>query len=155
MEIGGIVTFVPEKFKPLSFRDFIDAHAAKSSLYEININASEIEIQEADGKQTFEKYGQVKMPINFHRSLPVYALVNGGWLPPPFVQPTHFLLDRNVIGYIEQKTKANSRTLYTNGDWWLRMIGDKEMLINPEFYDIPLMNILTMLKGRILFKCAK
>lgn len=133
-EEGGIVTFVPEEFKPLNFRDFIDGHTAKNSLYEINVNASEIEIQEADGKQRFEKYGQVKMPINFHRNLPVYALVDGGWLPPPFVQPPHFLFDSNVIGYIEQITKANPRSLYTDADWWLRMIADKEMLISPFLY---------------------
>lgn len=133
-ETGKVVTFVPKEFKPLSFRDFIDAHTAKSNLYKINVNASEIEIQEANGGRKFEKYGQIKMPINFHRSLPVYALVGGGWLPPPFVQPPHFLPDRNVIGYIEQITKANPRSLYADADWWLRMIGDKEMLINPFLY---------------------
>lgn len=39
-ETGRIVTFVPEEFKPLSFRDFVDAHTAKNNLYEINVNAS-------------------------------------------------------------------------------------------------------------------
>ena len=133
-EIGGAVTFVPDEFEPLNFKDFVDAHKAKSNLYKIKVNASEIEIQDADGKRTYEKFGQVKMPINFHRNLPVYALVNGGWLPPPFVQPSHFLFDRNVIGYIEQITKANSRSLYADADWWLRIISDKEMLISPFLY---------------------
>lgn len=131
---GETVTFVPERFIPLTCSDFAAAHRDGTSLYEIKADATEIEICPPNDAPRREERGRVTMPINFHHSLPVYALVDGGWLPPPFVRPPMFLVDRNVIGYIEQIAKGNPRGLYTDAVWWLRLLSDEEMHINPLLY---------------------
>jgi hypothetical protein len=131
---GETVTFVPERFIPLTCQDFVVAHNDRTNLYEIRADATEIEICAPNGEITNEERGRVTMPINFHRSLPVYALVEGGWLPPPLVLPPVYLFDRNVIGYIQQISKGNPRDLYTDADWWLQMIADDRAHISPFLY---------------------
>lgn len=122
---GETVTFWPQRFTPLTCEDFVTAHNTGTNSYEIRADAKAIEICTPNGQIKREERGQITMPIDFHRSLPVYALVEGGWLPPPLVNPPAYLFDRNVIGYIQQISKGNSRDLYTNVDWWLQMIANK------------------------------
>lgn len=131
---GETVTFVPERFIPLTCQDFVVAHNGKTNLYEIKADATEIEIRASNGEIRKEESGRVTMPINFHRNLPVFALVEGGWLPPPLVDPPIYLFDRNVIGYIQQILKGNPGDLYTNADWWLQMIADEKAHISPFLY---------------------
>ena len=95
---GETVTFAPRRFIPLSCSDFVNAHRNGANLYEIKADATDFEIQRPEAENRHEDRGHVTMPINFQRNLPVYALVDGGWLPPPFVQPPAFLLDHNVFG---------------------------------------------------------
>jgi len=128
---GEMVTFLPKQFIPLTCMDFVAAHIDGTNLYEIKADATEIEICDPNGEVRFEQQGRVTMPINFYRGLPVYALVEGGWLPPPLVDPPLYLFDRNVIGYIEQINKGNTRDLYTNTDWWLQLIANDKMHISP------------------------
>ena len=129
-----MVTFVPERFIPLTCQDFVVAHNDRTNLYEIRADATEIEIYAPNGEIRNEQRGRVTMPINFHRSLPVYALVEGGWLPPSFVIPPVYLFDRNVIGYIQQISNGNPRDLYTDTEWWLQMIADDRAHISPFLY---------------------
>ena len=128
---GETVTFVPQRFIPLTCQDFVTAHNNRTNLYEIKADAIEIEICAPNGEIKKEESGRFTMPIDFHRDLPVYALVEGGWLPPSLVNPPAYLFDRNVIGYIQQISRGNPRELYANADWWLQMIPDDRTHISP------------------------
>lgn len=130
----GIITFVTEQFTPLTCKDFVAAHSDKTKRYEIEVYARDIEIIIPGVEPQYKAEGSWKMPIDFNHSLPVYALVPGGWLPPPFVDPPVFLLDRNVIRYIEVIADGRSDTHYADAKWWLELIGDENTYISPFLY---------------------
>lgn len=135
-DAGGIETFIVERFYPLSCDDFVAAHNEKSKTFDIPVEARNIErfTPGITEPERIEKEHR-KLSIDFHHSLPVYSLVPGGWLPPPFVDPPAFLLDRNVIRYIEQISKGNPQDRYTDTKWWLDMlINGEDVYISPFLY---------------------
>lgn len=110
-EDGETVTFRPQSFDPLSCEDFVAAELGANNLYPMSAHVLDVEIIAPDGSVTKEKSGKVSMPINFKKGIQVYALVEGGWLPVPFTSNWAFLVDRNVIGRIEQISKGNPREM--------------------------------------------
>lgn len=131
---GEVFTFEPESFIPLTCQDFLAAHNAGNNLYEIKVNAIDVEVCLPNGERAQKGQGLIEMPINFQRNLPIYALVENGWLPPPFVTPPAYLPDRNIIGYIQQINKGNPHALYADTEWWLKIISDDQIHINPFLY---------------------
>ena len=94
-EKGETVELSPKKFKPLSYEDLLPNPTKDDKTYFIDVISDFIDIKGKGYQSTGP--GKVSAPINFHNPLTIYALVEGGWLPPPFVIPANLLVDRNVI----------------------------------------------------------
>lgn len=131
LETGEIVDAIPKHFEPLSYDDLL----LKKSSYEIKFKAESVEI-ENKGERTKHEQGEVKTLINFKQNLPIYSLVEGGWLPPPFVRPRNLFVDRNVVSNIKKITQGSSQGRIQDLEWWLKMVDNDNLIINPILYAI-------------------
>jgi hypothetical protein len=131
-ETGETIDILPEKFQPLSYSDLVIDYENQEKQYPIVIDAKSIESPQRAGQRTGP--GRVSMPINVHRQLSIFALVDGGWLPPPFVIPPNFLVDRNVVASLAKIRQGNSRPDLTRSDWWFQFFNEFSALINPAQY---------------------
>lgn len=129
-----VLTFIPDKFIPMSFADFVSAERAGDNFYNVKAEISGFQLIQNGQSQLVSRKGIIDIPINFARSIPIYALVEGGWLPPPFVSPLQLHLDRNVIGAIEQILKGNQRDPYLDTAYWLQMSDRDDMIVSPYLY---------------------
>lgn len=128
---GSVIRLVPERFHPLGFMNLVNALNAGNNIYNLRVDASVIETYEAGEMVDSVENVQVNLPVNFSRRLPVYALVEGGWLPPPFVYPKQFFFDRNVIGHIQAINRGNSSANLDDTRFWLSMMESNEIFISP------------------------
>lgn len=128
-ETGETIDIVPERFEPLSYSDLAFDSGKGSITYPFEIDAKSIEMLGHDNKPPAP--GRVSIPIKFHQPLSVFALVDGGWLPPPFVIPSNFLVDRNVVSSLVRIRRGVS-TVHT--DWWFQFFNEFTALINPGLY---------------------
>jgi len=131
-EKGETVELSPKKFKPLSYEDLLPNPTKDDKTYYIDIIADFIVVKGKGYQSTGP--GKVSAEINFHNPLTIYALVEGGWLPPPFVIPANLLVDRNVISSMMKITQKNKRPDLQFTDWWLSFLENKTVLINPLLY---------------------
>ncbi len=131
MNTGEIVDVVPKQFEPLLYEDLL----LKESNYELKFKAESIEINK-NGEITKHDEGKVKTTIEFEQNLPIYSLVQGGWLPPPFVRPRNLLVDRNVVSNIKKITQESSQQRIQDLNWWLEMVENDDLVINPILYAI-------------------
>ena len=72
--------------------------------------------------------------MTFNEEFKVFSLIEGGWLPLPFVNPPHFLVDSNVIINLEKLMKDPSITGSEYASWWLQMLNSSDVIINPILY---------------------
>jgi hypothetical protein len=131
IEGGPTIRLVPLKFHPLAFMDLVNALNSRNNLYNLRVDASLIGTYEAGELVESEEYVWMDLPMNFARSLPVYALVDGGWLPPPFVFPKQFFFDRNVIGHIQAINRGHSSANLDDVSFWLTMMESSDVFISP------------------------
>src|SRR6185369_15623154 len=87
------IDIVPQKCHQLAYADLVTDYKDRDKRYPIQIEASSIVSNETAGKP--KGPATVSMPIAFREPVSIFALVDGGWLPPPFVTPANFLVDRN------------------------------------------------------------
>jgi hypothetical protein len=111
--------------------NLVNAINAKNNSYHLRVDASLIETYEAGELVERQEYVRMDLPVDFACSLPVYALVDGGWLPPPFVYPKQFFFDRNVIGHIQAINRGQTTSFLTDINFWLQMLKSSEMIISP------------------------
>lgn len=131
IEGGLTIRLVPLRFHPLGFMDLVNALNARNNLFNLRVDASLIETYKAGELIKSEEYVWMDLPINLSRSLPVYALVDGGWLPPPFIYPKQFFFDRNVVGHIQAINRGNSSANLSDISFWLMMMESNEVFISP------------------------
>lgn len=127
---GETVDILPKRFKPLSYAELASDDIKNSKTYEFEGVADSIEIIGSDKKPGTE----FSVTINFHRPASIYALVEGGWLPPPFVNPPNLFVDRNVVQYMAQIARGSKRPDLLDTDWWLNLVTDSSLLINPVLF---------------------
>lgn len=125
-ESGEIIEFTAEAIEPLRFDDLVSSEA---QTYQLNINATSItglpDRSEPAGP------GTVTMPITFREPVSVFGLIDGGWLPLPFVEPAKFLADRNVVVALAQIRRKVSRADLDHTDWWFQFFNRRSIEINP------------------------
>jgi hypothetical protein len=63
------------------------------------------------------------MPTAFYQPLMIYALVDGGWLPPPLVMPPRLAVDRNVVSALVTMRQAQMWADADAFDWWMSFLG--------------------------------
>jgi hypothetical protein len=73
----------------------------------------------------------IKAPIVFHEPLRIFALVQGGWLPPPFAMPRCFLVDRNVVIKLREIREMNHSKLGQSVQYWLSFFEQNSAVFNP------------------------
>lgn len=127
---GEIYQFVPTRFDVLKYGDLLSALVKKEKTYHFNCDVESVEV-ERDGVKTVENKNRASFAINFHEPLRVYGLVDGGWLPPPFVNPPNLLADSNVIGYLAEIAKGNAVAPVQAAGWWFKLVTNPKLLINP------------------------
>lgn len=127
------ISFKAKIFLPLSYDDFCNARKEKFRLLNITCLTDTVRT-EKNGVVESTGRGKIEMPVNFRHPLPVYALVKGGWLPPPFVQPPNLLADSNAIGNLEAINKGNAQPIYEQVDWWFTIPNESDISINSLFY---------------------
>ena len=130
-ENGATVDLEPKFFKPLTFTDLQNVLQAGCNGVEINVSGRVINstIDDLSNEQLVD----VKTNISFNESLSVYCLVQGGWLPPPFVRPANLLVDRNVVSSFRQISEGFKRSDFKIKNWWFEFF-DNEVIINPLLY---------------------
>lgn len=128
---GETVDILPKSFEPLSYVELAADDIKNSKTYNLEGVAESVEITGRD-KQT--EQSNFSIAINFRRPVSIYALVDGGWLPPPFVIPPNLFVDRNVVQYLAQIARGSKESNVIDTDWWLSLVKDSSLLINPVLY---------------------
>jgi hypothetical protein len=130
-ETGETIDIIPDSVKPLSFGDLRRA-GTKDQSYRLEIAASSIE--GLPNAQRPSGTGTVTLPITFRQPVSVFGLVKNGWLPPPFVQPAKFLVDRNVVAALAQIRRRVSKPNLNKTGWWFDFFHEFSAEINPALY---------------------
>ena len=128
-EQGEIVEIIPEKFTPLTYSDLV-ANGGSDNRYPIEVIANSIKLPNS----LEQRSGTASFPITFRQPLTIFSLVEGGWLPPPFVLPANYLVDRNVIRELVRIRENSSNPEQSPTHWWLQAMEQFPLLINPVLY---------------------
>ncbi len=59
----------------------------------------------------------INIPISFKYNPVIFALVDDGWLPPVFVVPKLYLIDRNILSSLMKSESKNEYSI--KKEWWL------------------------------------
>src|SRR6185437_8348021 len=129
---GESVDIWPQQFQPLSYSDLVTDYRDPDKRYAISIDASSIVSKQTDGKP--KGPASVSMPLAFREPVSIFALVDGGWLPPPFVIPANFLVDRNVVAAVVRIKEQVEASNLTQGDFWIQFFREFAAVINPAPY---------------------
>lgn len=124
---GNSVTMSHTGAEPLGFDDLLALTAGERANVKVTLYGDRALI---NGEM---KEGRVRAvaTMNFDKRTTVYALVQGGWLPPPFVLPPNFLVDRNVVSVLRSIRLGASRGDLAATKWWLQFFNDPRVLFNP------------------------
>ena len=128
---GDTLQFDAKKFEPLGYPELISVAKNQSTTFDLKIHADKLWITPKNSKTEIKTNGRIDLPITFDKGLPIFAIVNSGWLPPPFVKPANLLVDRNVISNIKKLTNDASISS-TDFYWWSMILKTApDVLINP------------------------
>lgn len=119
-------------FRPLSYSE-LNSVAIKK---EKNLNLSFQGLMTEDISEHYSNFEPVEsnFTMTFNEDFKVFSLIDGGWLPLPFVNPPHFLVDSNVIINLEKSIKNSLNSGSKAALWWLQMLNSPEVIINPILY---------------------
>jgi hypothetical protein len=131
-QTGETIDILPKSFKPFSYDELESRDEAQAPTYSLEIEASSIEGL-ADRNEPSGP-GTVTIPITFGQPVSIFGLVEGGWLPLPFVQPAKFLVDRNVVASLVQIRRGISRPDLIHTNWWFEFFKDFSVEINAALY---------------------
>ena len=131
-EKGESIEIVPESFTPLPYAELV-SECSKEKLYPIEIIASSIKLPNRDEAV---RHKTVSCPISFRQPVTVFGLVEGGWLPAPFVIPPRYLVDRNVISSLVRMRQDATRPDTAPTRWWFKFFDDDSLVFNPVLHAI-------------------
>jgi hypothetical protein len=144
-ENGDLVEFIALKFFPLNFEE-LKAAIKNEQSFEFRIAAENISVEKEDRRKELSE-NVVTMRINLRDPIPFYCLVDDGWLPMPFVKSRNFLIDYNVIVYLEKVVAGVVMQDSPQKDWWMQMMKDESVVINPLLYAFEGTEILPDARG--------
>jgi hypothetical protein len=129
---GEEVDVIPDRVNPLSYNDLVSDHKNPDKLHPITLEASSVKLPDSKGES--RQPADVSITMNFGQPASVFALVEGGWLPPPFVNPPQFLVDRNVVISLSQIRRGLSNEKIESREWWFQLFENFSATINPVLY---------------------
>src|ERR1051325_1636547 len=109
------IEIIPDRVNPLSYNDLVSDHKNPDKLHPITLEAQSVKLP---GSKERRARADVSVPMQFRQPVSVFALVDGGWLPPPFVIPPQFLVDRNVVSSLSQIRRGVLNDAVKSRDWW-------------------------------------
>jgi hypothetical protein len=129
-EDGKEVELAFRSAKPLTYSDLVITR----NNYNIEIVGDLINVKGlSENGKTRTVRGNIK-EISFRRPCSIYGLVEGGWLPLPFVGSRPFLVDRNVVIMLERIRKGENRQYFRDNEWWFSLWQKVSPTINPVLY---------------------
>lgn len=131
-EENGTVEFSPKKFLPMTYDVLVCAMKNGSPLKCEGI-ADTFDVLDEDNHENSISAGKFSFKINFRHNPSIFALVEGGWLPLPFANPSIFLVDRNVISVLSKISKTK-RSDIKDTEWWIDFMKNSGFIINPILY---------------------
>ncbi len=120
------------EFVPLSYSDLAEIQDKKNSNKKLRIVANSDEHTRNDQKNT--EQSKLSFNVNFPHQVSIIALVDGGWLPPPFVMSKLFIVDHNVVTVFKKINNGSQRLDHVASEWWMRFLTDKNVVVNPVLY---------------------
>lgn len=117
---------------PLSYSDLAFDQGGGPKTYSFIIDATSVQVP--DDVNSRPQPGRVSLQLNFPQEPSIFALVDGGWLPPPFVLPSNFLVDRNVVANLVRIRRGLSNQHIEKNEWWFHFFDAFAALINPVLY---------------------
>lgn len=128
IDTGEVIELVPDHASPLSYEELSPNRPSPHS-YSIELAASEVGL--TINGETTTRGGTVRATAYFHEPVVVFGLIEGGWLPPPFVPRPHFLADRNVIFALKRLSEQARDAPEGARNLWLSMLKSEHVVISP------------------------
>ena len=126
---GETIEIVPESFTPLAYAELMSGF--DETLYPIEIISSSVKFPNGEH---VTKPGIVSCPISFRQPVTVFGLIEGGWLPAPFVIPPNYLADRNVVRSLVRMRQDATRPDLAPSRWWFQFFDVDRAVFNPALY---------------------
>jgi hypothetical protein len=130
LDEGGAIEFVPKYTRPLDYAMLLPDADKTGKIYDIQFLSESVSIP-ANNMQGKDQGLLTLRGVNFQEPLKVFALVEGGWLPPPFVYPSNLLVDRNVLSSLQRVKSGHGRHDQQSTDWWMQFFQEGTPIINP------------------------
>jgi hypothetical protein len=126
-ELGHTVEAAPTAVAPLALEDILRACSTTDRTLQLKFatDAAMVDGKQVTGNRT------LAASISFHQPLRIYALVRGGWVPPPLVIPPMFLVDRNIVATLRQFRRGQRRQDSAELEWWIDLLAGGRAWFNP------------------------
>jgi len=129
---GDILEARIVEFLPLTYADLLRCIKEKGQRRTLHISAR------SDGHtlndQRSENSAEINSTVEFHHWVSMYALVENGWLPPPFTKSKFYMVDRNVVSTLREVNAGSARDDHVATDWWFRFLDSRETVLHPGLY---------------------
>jgi hypothetical protein len=123
---GDRVEFAPSFVHPLGNTELRLLHKTNVAV-ELQLDADGITI---NGERKTEQM-HARATITFREPPTVFALVRGGWLPPPFAMPPNFLVDQNVVIALRKLRQGQISVNRQQVEWWFKIFESSSAMFNP------------------------
>jgi hypothetical protein len=133
LDEGGSLVFDTKNAKPFDYTALLPNADGTNKIYDIEFISESVDI--STNKIQLKAPGKVSAKgAFFNNPLTIFALVEGGCLPPPWVEPSKLLVDRNVLSSLQQVVHGSGRKDQQSTAWWVQFLQDEKVLINPFLY---------------------
>ena len=126
-ESGRSLEFVPKYVHPLGIGEINLIASQATSALELKFDTIDAVV---DGSIE-PGHATVTGKFTFHEPATVYALVPGGWLPLPFVIPSRFIVDRNVVALLKRLRMGQTGSIIQALKWWTKFFDEGAGMFNP------------------------
>jgi hypothetical protein len=126
-ETGRSVDIAPQSVQPLTLDDLLPLSDEPNGPLAFRFTAC---TPASDGAQQ-DALRCFQFSVEFCEPPRIYALVVGGWLPPPFVMPPRFLIDRNIAMILRQQAGSRTQIGHPELNWWMDLLSGGDVWFNP------------------------
>jgi hypothetical protein len=125
---GQTVVFVSESIVPLGLES-LSRSTREAGSYHLSCRTNLVEFP--DESSRLEGSRLVSFEMTFPRIPCVYALVEGGWLPPALLKSQRLILDKNIMSTLARPVDASAPEYAHGIEWWIGREEGAELILNP------------------------
>ena len=127
---GNTYKFESTAFFPLVSNLLEETICDDRKKFDLRVEGVNVEIKDKAGSESKRPAGEFNLyDVPFNHPPKFFAVVEGGWLPLPFIVPYNLLADRNVISRLKEINAG--KIVNSESRWWLQMIRAADFFINP------------------------